>query len=215
LTQIYEGMFVLDNQVVREGWNDAKAIVTGTLEKHGGTVHTARRWDERRLAYPIEGRLRGTYLLAYYELPIENIEAMRRDFNLSEKVLRYLELSVDAVPEGERELAAVESGADFSVPEPPPDDTPEPEAESEGDDGDRDRRRDERKKEEPKKEEPEGESKDGESKDGDAKPDAKPEPEAKSEPEATTEPESAPAAESTSAEGEAAPATANTEKEEA
>jgi len=115
-------MFVLDNNVVREGWSDAKAVVTGTLEKHGGKVLNARRWDERRLAYPIAGKNRGTFLLAYYEMPTDGISAMRRDFDLSERVLRYLELGVDAIPEGEEELAAAEQSADFSVPEPPDDD---------------------------------------------------------------------------------------------
>ena len=131
----YEGMFLLDNQVVREDWNQAKGLVTGTLEKHGGKVLTARRWDERRLAYPIRGRRRATYLLTYYQLPRETFPAMRRDFDLSEGVLRYLMLSVKAVPEGEDELAAAEQAADFSVPEPPPDDAPDPEEPSAEHDG--------------------------------------------------------------------------------
>ena len=48
MSQIYEGMFLLDNDLVREGWDGAKSTVTAALEKHGGKVHTARRWDERR-----------------------------------------------------------------------------------------------------------------------------------------------------------------------
>ena len=131
MPQIYEGMFVLDNNVVREGWNDAKALVTGALEKHGGTVHSARRWDERRLAYPIAGKNRGTFLLAYYEMPTDAIPAMRREFDLSEKVLRYLEIAVDAIPEGEADLAGAENSSDFSVPEPPADDAPDEPEESE------------------------------------------------------------------------------------
>ena len=125
MSQIYEGMFLLDNDLVREGWDSAKGAVTATLEKHGGEVLTARRWDERRLAYPISGRRRATYLLVHYTLPAEAIPAMRRDLDLSERVLRYLFLAVDAVPEEERELAAAEGAADFSVPPPPPDDQPD------------------------------------------------------------------------------------------
>ena len=47
---LYEGMFLLDNDVVRAGWDSAKGAVTETLEKHGGTIRTARRWGERKLA---------------------------------------------------------------------------------------------------------------------------------------------------------------------
>ena len=125
MTQIYEGMFLLDNDVVREGWDGAKGLVTGTLRKHGATVLTARRWKERRLAYPIQGRRRATYFLAYYQIPGGSIQAMRREFDLSERVLRYLMLAVDGVPEGESELSAAESAADFIVPPPPADDAPE------------------------------------------------------------------------------------------
>ncbi len=131
MNQIYEGMFLLDNQVVRESWETAKTDVTGTLAKYGGEVITARRWDERRLSYPIEGRLRATYLLTYYRIPSESIQAMRRDFDLSERVLRYLMLAVDVVPEAEQELSEAENADDFSVPAPPADDAPDPEPEPE------------------------------------------------------------------------------------
>jgi ribosomal protein S6 len=119
-------MFLLDNQVVREDWKKAKAIVTDVLEKHGAKMKCARRWDERKLAYAIQNRHRGTYLLAYYEVGGEAVPNIRRDFDLNERVLRYLIVSRDAVPEGEMELAAAEQSADFSVPTPPPDDAVEP-----------------------------------------------------------------------------------------
>ena len=126
MAKLYEGMFLLDNQVVRENWKNAKGLVTGTLEKHGAKVQSARRWDERKLAYPIGGKMRATYVLAYFEMDPAPIPAMRRDFELNEKVLRYLMLSVPALPEGELDKARAEDAADFVVPAPPPDDAPEP-----------------------------------------------------------------------------------------
>jgi len=132
LSQIYEGMFLLDNDVVREGYEGAKALVTGALDKHGATLLSARRWDERRLAYPISGRRRATFLIAYYQIDGGEIPGLRREFDLSEKVLRYLFVSVDAVPEGEVELAQAEGASDFAVPEPPDDDALDPEPVLEG-----------------------------------------------------------------------------------
>ena len=125
MTQTYEAMFLLDNQVVREDWKKAKSVVTDLLKKHGGRVSCARRWDERRLAYPISRHRRATFCLAYYEMPDEGITALRRDLDLSENILRYLILAKDQVPPGEAELAAAEDAADFVVPAPPPDDAPE------------------------------------------------------------------------------------------
>jgi small subunit ribosomal protein S6 len=120
--KLYEGMYLVDNDVVREDWNKAKALVTGAVEKHGGKVITARRWGERRLAYPISGKLRATYLLSYFEIDKDALTLMTRDFELSEHVLRYLQLAVDVVPEAEFELAQAEGTADFTVPAPPVDD---------------------------------------------------------------------------------------------
>jgi small subunit ribosomal protein S6 len=121
VTKLYEGMFLLDNQVVRAGWDGAKKVVTGALEKHGKVV-TARRWDERRLAYPIKNKKRATYLLAYYESPESEVQNLRRDLELDERILRYLLVKSEGVPDKERELAAAEDAAGFAPPMPPQDD---------------------------------------------------------------------------------------------
>lgn len=122
MTNLYEGMYLVDNDVVREDWTKAKALVTGAVEKHGGKVITARRWDERRLAYRISGKRRATYLLSYFEIEKDALPLMTRDLELNEHVLRYLQLAVDKVPETEFELTEAEGAADFTVPAPPGDD---------------------------------------------------------------------------------------------
>lgn len=127
MTKTYEGMFLLDNELVRENWSEAKSLVTGAIEKHGGKVLSARRWDERRLAYPIKRKQRATFLLAYCEIEGDNLVGLRRDLDLSERVLRYLITSTDAVPASELELAQGEFAPGFAVPPPPDDDTYEPE----------------------------------------------------------------------------------------
>ncbi len=119
--KLYEGMFLLDNQAVRENWEKAKASVTDALAKHGAKVLTARHWEERKLAYPIKGRNRGTYLLCFFECDGEGVNQMRRDFELDERVLRYLFVRADALPQGELEKAQAEGSAEFALPTPPVD----------------------------------------------------------------------------------------------
>jgi small subunit ribosomal protein S6 len=121
MSRIYEIMYLLDNNVVRAGWKEAKAAATGLIEKHGGKVLSARRWDERKLAYTIHQRKRGTYLLAYAELAPTGVATLRRELDLTESVLRYLILSAEAVPAAELELSQAESAAGFVVPPPPED----------------------------------------------------------------------------------------------
>jgi small subunit ribosomal protein S6 len=125
MSRIYEIMYLLDNNAVRAGWQEARAAATSLIEKHGGKVLAARRWDERKLAYPIRQRRRGTYLLAYGELGASGVATLRRELDLTESVLRYLILQVESVPPQEFELTRAESAAGFFVPPPPPEDTPE------------------------------------------------------------------------------------------
>ena len=122
MSRTYEIMFLLDNNAVRAGWKEAKASATGLIEKHGGKVLSARRWDERKLAYPIKQRRRGTYMLAYGDLPGTGVATLRRELDLTENVLRYLILQVEVVPAEELALSAAESAVGFVVPEPPLDD---------------------------------------------------------------------------------------------
>lgn len=134
MTQIYECMFLINNDSVRAGWAGVKSSVTGAVEKHGGKVLAARHWGERRLAYPIRHRNRATYLRAFCDMPFEAVDSLSRDLNISETVLRYIFIKEDEVPAEELELSAAEQEAEFSVPEPPADDAvdevvvPEPEA---------------------------------------------------------------------------------------
>jgi small subunit ribosomal protein S6 len=122
MSRNYEIMILLDNEVVRAGWKEAKAAATALIEKHGGKVLTARRWEERKLAYVIRQRRRGTYLLVYAELQPGDVAPLRREFDLTEIVLRYLILSAEEIPAEERTLSEAESAVDFVVPAPPVED---------------------------------------------------------------------------------------------
>ncbi|QDV06613.1 30S ribosomal protein S6 [Planctomycetes bacterium Poly30] len=129
-------MVLLDNDVVRADWKKAKSIVTDTITKYDGTIHSCRRWDEKRLAYPINRKNRATYYLAYFEMAGDKIPGFRRDFELNERVLRSLIVCVDEVSEDEKKLAAEEDGTEYTVPEPPEDDALEAPDEVEEDDDD-------------------------------------------------------------------------------
>jgi ribosomal protein S6 len=112
-------MCLLDNREVRKGWQPLKESVTGLFTKHGAQILSARRWDERRLAYPIDGQQRATYLLAYLKADTQSIAAIRRDLQFSDIVLRSLVLSCEEVPQ-----SAYEPEAEFDVNAIPVDDSP-------------------------------------------------------------------------------------------
>ena len=90
----YEGMFVLDSAKVAVNWDESVKHVHDILAKHKAEIVASRQWDERRLAYPVEGHKKGTYLLTFFRTEGENIKEIEADCRLSELVLRDLILKV-------------------------------------------------------------------------------------------------------------------------
>jgi small subunit ribosomal protein S6 len=100
----YEGMFLLDSTKVAVNWDESVQHVHDILRKHnaeivvldnqGTELPASRQWDERRLAYPVEGQKKGTYLLTYFKTEGANIKEIEADCRLSDLVLRDLILKV-------------------------------------------------------------------------------------------------------------------------
>lgn len=158
MERTYECMCLLDNREVRKGWDSLKDSVAAVFTKHNAKVLSSRRWDERRLAYPINGQIRATYLLMYITIPTDEIPVLRRDLQFNDAVLRYMISDCEDVP-----ADAYEPEAEFDVNAIPEDDAPEPEPAPEAKEGDKDG---EAKDAEAK----DAEAKDGEAKDGEAAP---------------------------------------------
>ena len=93
-TSTYEGMFLLDSAKVAASWDDAVRHVHDILAKHNAEIVASRQWDERRLAYPVEGHKKGTYLLTYFKTDGSELKEISADCRLSELILRELILKV-------------------------------------------------------------------------------------------------------------------------
>ena len=90
----YEGMFLLDSSKVAVSWDDSVKHVHDILTKHNSEIVAHRQWDERRLAYPVDGHKKGTYLLTYFKTDGSTIKEMTADFHLSDVIVRELVLKV-------------------------------------------------------------------------------------------------------------------------
>jgi ribosomal protein S6 len=76
--------------------------VTDLVTRHGGEILYTERWPDRKLAYEIKGRKKGTYFLTYFRAAGEAISGVRRDAQLSDRILRVL------IVKNERALAEIE-----------------------------------------------------------------------------------------------------------
>ena len=92
---IYEGLFIFDsNRYARDPSGTANRVID-LIKKHGGEMLASRLWEERRLAYPINGQRKGTYWLSYFEIDASELVGMNREFQLNDTILRSLTLKVD------------------------------------------------------------------------------------------------------------------------
>jgi small subunit ribosomal protein S18 len=95
-------MFILHNRELPEGETASpEEVVNALLTRAAATpVHTLI-WTNRKLAYAIEGNQTGTYVLAYFSGTGDLNARLNREVALSDRCLRHLTLSIDAIPEAE------------------------------------------------------------------------------------------------------------------
>jgi small subunit ribosomal protein S6 len=119
--RLYEGMFLVDSALAAADWDGTLALIENILKRADAEIVVLRKWDERRLAYDIEHKSRGTYILSYFKVDTQRISGIEKDVQLSEKVMRVLLLTTEDRPSDvvEREIAGLPREP-VPVPEPEP-----------------------------------------------------------------------------------------------
>ena len=92
--RLYEAMFLVDS-VTQTDWDKTNKAIQKILQKAGAEIVSIKKWDERRLAYEINGKNRGTYILCYFHADGQKIRQIERDAQLSELILRALVLGTE------------------------------------------------------------------------------------------------------------------------
>lgn len=96
--RLYEGMFLVDSALATADWDGTLAMIENILKRAEAEVVAIRKWGERKLAYDIERKQRGTYILAYFKVDGRRISGIEKDVQLSEKVMRCLVLTTEKRP---------------------------------------------------------------------------------------------------------------------
>ncbi|MCC7086696.1 MAG: 30S ribosomal protein S6 [Pirellulales bacterium] len=94
-THVYEGMFILDSNKYAKDAAGTVGTIPSTVEQFGGEMLASRLWEERRLAYPVNGHRKGTYWLTYFRLDATQLDKLTRQIQLNEGVVRHLLLKID------------------------------------------------------------------------------------------------------------------------
>lgn len=118
--RMYEGLFLIDNAHASMEWDNVVKHIHDILQKYGAEILKTEKWGEKKLAYKIKGHKRGTYLLIHFNAKNTAVATIKRDFQLSDYIIRSLIVKDDKIEElsqiGVAE-AAVEKDTS-KIPEP-------------------------------------------------------------------------------------------------
>lgn len=101
--KLYEAMFLVDSALAASDWEGTNAAIERIIERAEAEIVSKEKWDERKLAYEIRGKARGTYILCYFNASGNKIHQIERDVQLSENIMRVLILRADHVTPGDIE----------------------------------------------------------------------------------------------------------------
>jgi small subunit ribosomal protein S6 len=90
-------MFLIDSAKASADWDGVLATIRNILEKADAEIDSITKWAERKLAYKINGKSRGTYILCYFRADGERIREIEREIKLSEQIMRVLILSAESI----------------------------------------------------------------------------------------------------------------------
>ena len=97
---LYENVFIARQDVPTTQVEALTTQFTELVTNLGGTVSKKEYWGLRSLTYRIKKNRKGHYVLLNIDAPPPAVHEMERTMRLSEDILRYLTVRVDALEEG-------------------------------------------------------------------------------------------------------------------
>ena len=85
----YEAMYVITPELEDEAVKGIIEKYTGIITANGGEIEKVDEWGRRRLAYPINYKTEGYYVLVVFDAPAELPAELERNMKNDEKIMRY------------------------------------------------------------------------------------------------------------------------------
>jgi small subunit ribosomal protein S6 len=99
----YEVMYVIDTALEEQARTELINRFSSLVEQNGGQVDRVDEWGKRRLAYAINYKTEGYYVLMYIAAPAELPRELERNFQINENVLRYMVIRYEGALPPKRE----------------------------------------------------------------------------------------------------------------
>ena len=99
----YEVMYVIDAALEDSARVELINRFSDLVKKNGGEIDRVDEWGKRRLAYTINYKTEGYYVLMYIKAPSELPRELERNMQINDSVLRYLVIRYEGAVPAKRE----------------------------------------------------------------------------------------------------------------
>ena len=86
----YEALYVIDAAMEDQARADLIALFQKLATDTGAEIEKVDEWGKRRLAYPINFKNEGYYVLMQFSAKPEFPRELERNFQINENIMRYL-----------------------------------------------------------------------------------------------------------------------------
>jgi len=118
----YELIYIIDTGLEEAARKELIEKVSTLITDNGGEIEKVdETWGKRRLAYAIDYKTEGWYVLVNFKAPAELPRELERNLQINENVLRYLVVKLEekrsaVKPRAVRPAAPVEEAAEEAAP---------------------------------------------------------------------------------------------------
>lgn len=86
----YELLYIIDNELSDEAKEAVIARISAVVTDNGGTIDELDRWGTRRLAYPINYKSEGYYVLVNFSAQPDLPAELERVMRITDSVVRFM-----------------------------------------------------------------------------------------------------------------------------
>ncbi|MBI1898107.1 MAG: 30S ribosomal protein S6 [Acidobacteria bacterium] len=93
--RVYEELFIVRPDAAEEEIDGMVEQVRGVIGSNDGTVEKVEKWGVRRLAYRVQKRKEGFYVLVQFSAGPDAVKEIERRLRVSDLVLKFITVRVD------------------------------------------------------------------------------------------------------------------------
>lgn len=92
----YESLYIITPELEEEAVKASVQKFAGIVTANGGEVTSLDEWGKRKLAYPIDYKTEGYYVLMTFSSGPEFPAELERNFKIDENIVRFLVIRKEA-----------------------------------------------------------------------------------------------------------------------